>query len=315
MGRFVGVADNVGHALTYKILTDDFRIIFRSRIRTAEDTTVKNKILEPITDEILKSKFNRDDTLPTIDPDTLIGRTFLKEPNDDGIRLRAKIIERIENEDTERSNDPRFIRFRCSVNDDQFEDIITYIDVINHIGKDDGNNDEWKFKSIIGYQGALSRSDKEYMGSRYNVLVDWENGEPLYEPLDIIAKDDPVTCAVYGKSKGLLGETGWKRFKRIIDQERKFNRMINQAKLQSPQLYKENIQFGAEVPRHHNHAMRIDLKKSNKLWYQAEQVELKQIFEYNILIKEKGMLCRMIFQKLGFILYMRSSTMVDVKHA
>ena len=91
LGRFVGVADNVGHALTYKILTDDSEIIFRSQIRTTENTTVKNKILEPITDEeILKLKLKRATTLPIVDPDELIGRTFLKEPNDDGIRLRAK---------------------------------------------------------------------------------------------------------------------------------------------------------------------------------------------------------------------------------
>ena len=71
------------------------------------------------------------------------------------------------------------------------------------------------------------------MGSRYNALIDWENGKPSHEPLDIIAKDDPITCAIYGKSKGLLNENGWKRFKRIIDRERKFNRMINQVKSQN----------------------------------------------------------------------------------
>ena len=31
----------------------------------------------------------------TINPDELIGKTFLRETSDDGIRLRAKIIERI----------------------------------------------------------------------------------------------------------------------------------------------------------------------------------------------------------------------------
>ena len=51
IGRFVGVADNVGHVLTYKILSDEQRIIFRSRIRSAESTEVKNKILEPLTEK------------------------------------------------------------------------------------------------------------------------------------------------------------------------------------------------------------------------------------------------------------------------
>ena len=68
------------------------------------------------------------------------------------------------------------------------------------------------------------------MGSRYNELIDWKNGEPSHDPLDIIAKDDPVTCVINVKSKGLLDETGWKRLKRVIDRERKLNRIINQAK-------------------------------------------------------------------------------------
>ena len=63
--------------------------------------------------------------------------------------------------------------------------------------------------------------------------------------------------------------------------------MINQARLQKSQPYNNNIQFGIEVPRNHNHAMSIDLKNGNKLWYQAEQAELKQIFEYNTFV-DKG---------------------------
>ena len=43
-GRFVGIAETVGDALTYKILTDDTKkIIYRSAIRTA--TTDQNHLL------------------------------------------------------------------------------------------------------------------------------------------------------------------------------------------------------------------------------------------------------------------------------
>ena len=31
----------------------------------------------------------------------------------------------------------------------------------------------------------------------------------MYEPLDVIAADDPVTCTIYAKEKGLLDEPGW----------------------------------------------------------------------------------------------------------
>jgi hypothetical protein len=44
------------------------------------------------------------------------------------------------------------------------------------------------------------------------VLVEWETGEITYEPLDLIASDDPVTCAEYAKKHNLLDIPGGKHF-------------------------------------------------------------------------------------------------------
>ena len=55
----------------------------------------------------------------------------------------------------------------------------------------------------------------------------------MYEPLDVIAADDPVTCAIYAKEKGLLDEPGWRRFKSIAKRESRLLCMTNQAKLRS----------------------------------------------------------------------------------
>jgi hypothetical protein len=38
--------------------------------------------------------------------------------------------------------------------------------------------------------------------------MEWENGEITEEPLAIIAADDPVTCAIYAKGKGLCDKEG-----------------------------------------------------------------------------------------------------------
>ena len=44
MGHFVGIAENVGHSLTFKILTKELQIISRSLVRPATETGVfKNK--------------------------------------------------------------------------------------------------------------------------------------------------------------------------------------------------------------------------------------------------------------------------------
>ena len=67
------------------------------------------------------------------------------------------------------------------------------------IEKDETEEGLWRFKSITGHQGPLSKTDKAYRGSRYNVLVNWETGESTYEPLHIVAADDPVSCAIYGE--------------------------------------------------------------------------------------------------------------------
>ena len=82
LGRFVGASDTIGHALTYKILSDENKIVFRSRIRSAENPRIKNRILESSPQhEFIKSKINRIGELPTISPDDLIGRTFFTRSN------------------------------------------------------------------------------------------------------------------------------------------------------------------------------------------------------------------------------------------
>jgi hypothetical protein len=60
-------------------------------------------------------------------------------------------------------------------------------------------------KDIIGHQGPLNAHDPTYKGSRYNVQIDCDI---TYEPLDIIASYDPVTCAIYAKQNNLLNFPG-----------------------------------------------------------------------------------------------------------
>ena len=295
LGRFVGIAEHVGHALTFKILTDDtLKIIHRSNIRSALNPTSEN--LRASMDhgeevpEVVKSKHDQElkegKTLPTIDPEDLIGRTFLKEPEEDGQRFRVKIIEAIANNQHDLAERKENIKFRCSVDDGCYEEIVSYNDIIDHIENDQTNHGIWKFKSITAHQGPLSAGDKSYMGSRWNVLVNWETGESTYEPLHIIAADDPVTCAIYAKENNLLEEEGWKRFKRIAKRQKKLIRLMNQAKLKSFRT-KPVYMFGFLVPRNHDQAVEIDEKNGNTKWQDAEKLELSQLAEYNT-FEDKG---------------------------
>jgi hypothetical protein len=62
--------------------------------------------------------------------------------------------------------------------------------------------------TYCGSSRTLLRDDKDYNGSRFNLLVEWENGEITTEPLSVIAADDPVTCAVYAREHELLDVSG-----------------------------------------------------------------------------------------------------------
>ena len=315
LGRFVGIADHVGHALTFKVLTDDTKkVIFRSRIRSALKPHEKNLRIDPNKSEdidVIKSKWDHDGeapTMPTFDPSDLIGRTFLKPPEEDGQRFRAKIVEAIVDHEQDLAKNPDKVKFLCSVNGDEYEEILSYNEIIDHIEKDEADPGFWRFKSISGHQGPLSQSDPAYQGSRYNVLVDWETGESTYEPLHVIAADDPVTCAAYAKEKGLLEEEGWRRFKRIAKRQKKLVRLMNQSKLRAVRTL-PIFKYGFLVPRNHEQAVDIDERNGNTKWQDAEKTETVQLDEYDTFIdKGKGASIPIGYKKI------RCHFVYDVKH-
>jgi hypothetical protein len=117
-------------------------------------------------------------------------------------------------------------------------------------------------------------------------LIKRKNEYITKEPLSIIAVDDPVTCAIYVRENGLLDQPGWKRFKHIAKNEKKFICMVNQAKLKSFHTAPK-YKYGYEIPRTYEQAKRIDQKNGNTLWGDATVLELNQIDEYVTFI-DKG---------------------------
>ena len=91
---------------------------------------------------------------------------------------------------------------RLSTSVSKVEELISYNQLLeyienalnHHMGMD---QELYRFRAIIGHQGPLLASDPDWKGSKYNVHVEWETGEITFEPLSIIAADDPVTCAAY----------------------------------------------------------------------------------------------------------------------
>ena len=166
LGRFVGIAEHVGHALTFKILTDDTKkVIFHSRIRSALKPNEKNLRMDPnptavkdVGEDVLKSAQLHDGdepTMPTFDPSDLIGCTFLKPPEEDGQRFCAKIIEALVQNEQDLASNPERVKFRCSVNGDEYKEILSYNDIINHIEKDETDHGFWRLSPSLDIRDCL----------------------------------------------------------------------------------------------------------------------------------------------------------------
>src|SRR5210317_64504 len=196
---------------------------------------------------------------------TPCGRTFLLEPDEHGYVHRAKIVDLIDEHEERTTSRPEHIRFRVSVNDDEYQDVMAYNEILERLEADQENPTVWKFKRITGHQGPLRPDHPSYMGSKYNVTMEWENGEITPEPLSVIGKDDAVACAIYARDNNLLELDGWKRFKSIAKKHKKLLRMVNQAKLRSFRTAPRYM-YGFEIPKDYNNGLRLDKLHGNTKW-------------------------------------------------
>ena len=202
-----------------------------------------------------------------IDIPNLLGRPFLLPPEDNGEHQMAKII------DIDDHGPPlEDIKFKLKINKDQAEEKMSYNQLMDYIqnGTDAEKDPDslFKFIDIVAHQGPLESTDPDQKGSKYNVMVEWESGEVTYEPLTLISKEDPITCAVYAKIHDLLDTTGWRHLKRYAKTSKRLIRAVKQSRIRqvrSPARYQHGFQH----------------------WQDAMDLELSQIHEYKVL-KDTG---------------------------
>ena len=320
-GYWVGFADNQGDSLTWRILTEDTqKIIIRSGVRSALRTTTNQRLaspsgegttlpfpipysqqsqnylpLDPLDsstpnfEHFVKSQTGADEDNPipmaNIDIPNLLGRSFLLPPEDNGECHMAKIIDIDDHGQTLED-----IKFKLKINKDQAEEIMSYNQLMDYIQKGtDAEQDPdslFKFRDIVAHQGPLESTDPNHKGSKYNVMVEWESGEVTYEPLTLISKDDPITCAVYAKKHDLLDTTGWKHLKRYAKTSKRLIRAVKQSRIRQVRA-SARYQHGFQVPKDYNDAMRLDKENGNTHWQDAMDLELTQIHEYKV-FKDTG---------------------------
>jgi hypothetical protein len=172
--------------------------------------------------------------LPKLTPEELTGLTFIKESSN-GQKIRAKVVRKINDDDAANHQN---IKFLLEMGNGDVDEIIAYAelsDLVEAQREEEFLNPDcsWLYKAIIGHEGPLDHRHPKYKGCTYNVLVQWEDGTETYEPLTMIKKDDPVTCATYAHDNGLLDTPGWKSLKRIATRTKVYARMVKQSKMAS----------------------------------------------------------------------------------
>jgi hypothetical protein len=163
--------------MTYKILTDNTHlIIHHSNIRSAADPNARNLRLDPLNDkppEVMwslpkaspASDHGEDFSLHSmepadesperpstgndtviVDPQELLGRTFLMDTQEDGQRFCAHIVECISDHESNVRRSDDHVKFRISVNEDKYEETITYNELLDFIEKNQENDAiVWQF--------------------------------------------------------------------------------------------------------------------------------------------------------------------------
>ena len=303
-GRWCGVAENVGDVLTFNILTDDTQqVIQRSVVKSAldpfnvnfraefpENTSSTDGEKKPVvtssSDIAVPALDKKELKLPTFSPDELIGRTFLMDTTDNQ-RVRAEIVRKLATND---AINHKNLKFLVKLSDD-VEEVIGYTelcDAVEEQHEQEMDNPEkfWTYKEILNHQGPLTKTDSQWKGSIYNILLKWEDGSETWEPLNIILKDDPVTCANYALKNDLLHTHGWTTLRKYAKNKKKLARMnkqIARAHKNAGPKYK----FGVEIPRNSKHARQLQEKLGHTKWTDAEQKEIGQLNDYTTFI-DKG---------------------------
>jgi hypothetical protein len=93
---------------------------------------------------------------PIINPEELVGRTFLWDKQDDGQQFRAQIFKLIDDHTPQLENNKDRIKILLSLDEDAREEVITYNQLLDYLARDNYNDIVWKFKRIVSHQGHIT---------------------------------------------------------------------------------------------------------------------------------------------------------------
>ena len=106
--------------------------------------------------------------------------------------------------------------------------------------------------------------------------------EKTYEPLSVLAADDPVTCATYAEEIDLLHIVGWKRFRILVKRDKSLVRAVMSSKIRQVRRSSKYM-LGDLVPRSYKDALEFHKENNNTKWADATRDEMDCIKEQQVL--------------------------------
>ena len=120
-------------------------------------------------------------------------------------------------------------------------------------------------------------------GCKYNVVADWETGEKTYEPLSVLAADDPATCATDAKENDLLHVDCWKSFRNLAIRDKILTRAVIQSSIRQARRSNKYM-FAFLIPKSYKEALEFDKENNNTKWADATRDEMDCIKEQEVFI-------------------------------
>jgi len=206
----------------------------------------------------LLSELTSTTKLPVVDPIEIIGFQFIRE-NENGVPVRAVVS----------TFDADMNLYKVMQGDDEVDWITENAIQEALLSRTDDGASNWIIAKIL---------DHKLDGQRYDVQVQWQDGEVSWEPMSVIKKDDPVKLALYAKHRELIYEPGWRWARKMLKTNKRFSRMVKmfKASISEGPKYK----FGIRVPRNRKEALQLDKENGNTLWQDAEKAEIALLLEF-----------------------------------
>ena len=314
-GRFLGLADSVGDALTYYVLTAQNNVIARSVLRSAMD--LKNVNLRALPSNQVEESIEAGNyVIPVPYPEE---QQIFKPQNihytwEDNDNLKTEWTrvgdsnepEQVLQSTTDLIGDkpkptidvdklmgfefvhtfqdvPQKAKVVNWTEEGNFilkflnggEDLMTYNDLINHYNKNKESNAE-----LYAFKKIL---DHKKQKGKWQLKILWSNDEETWEPMDIIRSTDPLTVSRYAHENQLYNLQGWKWTKKHHQDPNRFVRVVRAFKAKLKRTCKK-MKFGVEIPRNIKHALELDAQNNNTLWLDAINKEIAELLAHDTFI-------------------------------